>query len=480
MPVFSLDNGRLSPARSSLTHSEEIVRETLMAVRDQVVELIYRPVFPVAWLTETSRGPGRHTSLVALDPSSKTVTIDVVEDLDTSILMASLARASRHEEIPSGALSGLYPRGVAAFRKDWQEFQDSCPTGMEDHPRLIILAVNVADEVRAALDTLVGASIEVHRIDLHESRSGILVSLEQVRPHEASFLAIGQAVRRGELTAPTSETGDAPTADSGEMPSLPSSESPDTAVDVETDSEPDGVVFVSRGDVAIPARQPFTATDDEAPESASSSDDGSNSSADDSLDSETETPLDDSQPEDPETDSAEPDSAEFDDSAVAEDSSTGDAGGPALSELDDDGDIVRARAVLSEEAIFEDSLGRPASRRREARAVREEFTFHSVGFSADGRSLEGADERGSVAWPVRETELQKIVARHGEQSLTFKSLRRRINAAAVLDASGEIVLENGERFTDPDAAASAVAGREMDGWKNWRTREGRRLGELRF
>ncbi|AZN30045.1 hypothetical protein EJO69_06780 [Flaviflexus salsibiostraticola] len=446
-------------------------------MRDQVVELIYRPVFPVAWLTETSRGPGRHTSLVALDPSSKTVTIDVVEDLDASILMASLARASRHEEIPSGALSGLYPRGVAAFRKDWQEFQDSCPTGMEDHPRLIILAVNVADEVRAALDTLVGASIEVHRIDLHESRSGILVSLEQVRPHEASFLAIGQAVRRGELTAPTSETGDAPTADSGEMPSLSSSESPDTAADVETDSEPDGVVFVSRGDVAIPARQPFTATDDEAPESASSSDDDVVSPGDDSSDAETETPLDDSQPE-----YSEPDSAEPDDSAVAEDSSTDDAvaDGPALSESDDDGDSVRARAVLSEEAIFADSLGRPASRRRDARAVREEFTFHSVGFSGDGRTLEGADERGSVAWPVRETELQKIVARHGEQSLTFKSLRRRINAAAVLDASGEIVLENGERFTDPDAAASAVAGREMDGWKNWRTREGRRLGELRF
>ena len=51
--------------------------------------------------------------------------------------------------------------------------------------------------------------------------------------------------------------------------------------------------------------------------------------------------------------------------------------------------------------------------------------------------------------------------------------------ASRLSASGEIILENGDPYTDPDEAATAVAGRRMDGWKNWRTSDGTRLGELR-
>lgn len=489
MPVFSLDNGRLSPVRSSLSHNDEVVRETLMAVRDQVVELIYRPVFPVAWLTETSRGPGRHTSLVALDPSSRTVTIDVVENLDTSVLMASLARASRHEEIPSAALSGLYPRGVAAFRKDWQEFLDACPTGLEDHPRLILLAVRVEDEVRAALDTLVGASIEVHRIDLHDSRTGVLVSLEQVRPHEASFLAIGRAVRRGELTAPSSDsTG---TADSSQSPALPSPGSGGTPSDPAEAAEQaaDGVVFVSRvsattaeeiepADTAIPARQPFSGDTDSAPMPRQASEGTLADEADSSAETDSATDLAAPAADEPE------DKANDSQGVPSPTQTQSDAvGSPDTGESDPgpeaEGDVAGGRTILSEDAIFAESLGRPPSRHRSAHASSEEFSFRSVGFSADGSTVEASDDLGSVAWPTRETELQKIVARHGEQRLTFRSLRRRVNASAVLDASGEIVLQNGERFTDPTEAASAVAGRQMDGWKNWRTHEGRRLGELR-
>ena len=433
MPVFSLDNGRLSPARPSLTHRDEIIRETLMAVRDQVVELIYRPIFPVAWLTETSRlaDQTRHTSLVALDPTGKTVTVDVVERLDSETLMASLARASRHEEIPSGRMSGLYPRGLAAFRKDWQSFLDSCPPGLEDHPRLIILAVTVEDQVRAALDTLVGASIDVHRIDLHESRSGILVSLEQVRPHEASFLAIGQELRRGEIAPPPHPSDTAATApDSVEE----AADSPADKQDETTESTEgnDGVVFVNRaGD-----------------------------------------PLDDvsrhSQPEENVRD----DGAQGDDEAPA-------AAKRGAHSAARDSSSIQAETVSNAEQVEDDP--------------EPEFTFHSVGFTADGTGIDAAPdvdlltgenddgviELPEVEWPERPSELRAIASRIGEQTLTFKSLRRRVNASARLTSTGEIVLESGERFTDPDHAASAVAGRRMDGWKNWRTEDGARLGDLR-
>lgn len=502
MPVFSLDNGRLSPARPSLSHSEEIVRETLMAVRDQVVELIYQPIFPVAWLTETSRNAGRHTSLVAMDPSGKTVTVDVVEELDTSILMGSLARASRHEEIPRGRLSGLYPRGVTAFRKDWQEFLDSCPPGLEDHPRLIILAVTVDEEVRAALDSLVGASIEVHRIDLHESRTGLLVSLDQVRPHEASYLAIGRAVRRGEIAPPASPdeaAEDAPAIDAPVPAASPAESAPEAAEAQSSDSVEsgedfpaqtmddarDGVVFVSRpGRSASPDPVTSVSTAWESDESVAPAEGGSIESASDSSPAQggfpTASPAIAEGADAPED--AEPAEAT---AAVAQpgavDAATGLGAEPR--EAEGPSDPVRSEGSGSEvraERVSEATLA--------ADDDHDRFTFGSVEVSPDqSRSPEeagwdgeaGPVDRAAVAWPERESELQAVASRVGEQQLTFKSLRRRVNATARLTASGEIILENGDPYTDPDEAATAVAGRRMDGWKNWRTSDGTRLGELR-
>lgn len=482
MPVFSLDNGRLSPARSSLSHSEEIVRETLMAVRDQVVELIYRPIFPVAWLTETSRNAGRHTSLVAMDPSGKTVTVDVFEELDTATLMGSLARASRHEEIPRGRLSGLYPRGAAAFRKDWQEFLDSCPSGLENHPRLIILAVNVDDEVRAALDSLVGASIEVHRIDLHESRSGLLVSLEQVRPHEASFLAIGRAVRRGEISPPTDESPEpAPVLEPAESTAdgydaAEAVEAAETPVGVsadETAAQADGVVFVSKSKKA-PVDQKSKARDSDESITPSEGDP-------------------DVEPGDARAAQDQPDGDEPDDAAIPSEPRREVSADPE----DESDPVAHADDVAAERTVDDAALARADVARPEgADAVgaateaadddSDRFTFRSAGLSPDAAEPTdpwSADSESltprSFAWPERTTELQDVAARFGEQNLSFRSLRRRVNATALLTADGEIVLENGHTFTDPDEAASAVAGRRMDGWKNWRTEDGTRLGELR-
>lgn len=508
MPVFSLDNGRLSPARPSLSHSEEIVRETLMAVRDQVVELIYQPIFPVAWLTETSRNAGRHTSLVAMDPSGKTVTVDVVEELDTSILMGSLARASRHEEIPRGRLSGLYPRGVTAFRKDWQEFLDSCPSGLEDHPRLIILAVSVDEEVRAALDSLVGASIEVHRIDLHESRTGLLVSLDQVRPHEASYLAIGRAVRRGEIAPPASTdepTEEAPAIDASVRAASPAESASDTveaqsadSVDSEAatraqtkDDARDGVVFVSRAGGSASA-DPVTSVSRawESDESAAPAEDGSIGTASDNSPAQGGFPTAGKSP------------AVAEEADAPEDAESAGAGpadamaAAAQPHLDDPADELgtETREQGSSDAFGSDDSGAEERAERVSEATlaadddHDRFTFRSAAVSPEqARSPEqtgwdeepGPMDRAAVAWPERETELQAVASRVGEQQLTFKSLRRRVNATARLTASGEIILENGDPYTDPDEAATAVAGRRMDGWKNWRTSDGTRLGELR-
>ena len=94
--------------------------------------------------------------------------------------------------------------------------------------------------------------------------------------------------------------------------------------------------------------------------------------------------------------------------------------------------------------------------------------------------VEAATEQmDQIQWPGRVTELRKIADQHGPMTLVFKSLRRRVNATAQLTAEGQIVLANGDSYVDPNAAATAVAGRNMDGWKNWKTESGTRLGELR-
>lgn len=209
MALFSLNNGRLHPAQSTLHDAPEVVDEALIAVRDQVTELLHQPFFPVAWLTEPGR-PGhseRQTSLVALEPSGQTVTIDVVRRVDATSLMSALARAGRHNDMSRGKLAGLYPRGAAAFRRDWQDFLDSCPSLVEAGPRLIMLCLELDDEVRGALDSLLGTGVQLYRIMLHEADSGVLVSLDEIQPHEASFRTIAQAASRVEIeSAPAGQT----------------------------------------------------------------------------------------------------------------------------------------------------------------------------------------------------------------------------------------------------------------------------------
>ena len=236
MPIFSLDHGRLNPARSTIDADSVQAHEALIAVRDQVTELLHQPFFPVAWLTEPPvAGQGdRHTSLVALEPSGQTVTIEVVSHLDAEVLMACLARAGRHNDMSRGQLSGLYPRGVPAFRRDWQEFLDSCPSLVDVGPRLIILCLDLSDDIRGAVDSLLGTGVQLFRISLIDSEGSVFLSLDEVRPHEASFRTIAQAATRVEIEG-SPGVSDVPTANS---PFDDDGEEAETDARAERDSTP--------------------------------------------------------------------------------------------------------------------------------------------------------------------------------------------------------------------------------------------------
>lgn len=510
MPIFSLDNGRLTPADSTLRLDEELRAEAFIAVRDQVVELLARPIFPVAWLTETGRSgqSAHHTSLVALEPAGEIVTVDVIDTLDTTALMDSLSRAGRHSDISRGKLAGLYPRGTAAFRRDLDEFVSACPSRVEPGPRLIVLAFEVAEEVRTALDSLLGAGVELFRVSLHDSRSGLLVSLDRVRPNEASFQALVQSLR-AIATAGAARPEIADSAPSAAEPSGAevSRESYDDAAthaqsaadedaatspaedpmpaetdtaDIRADSEPD-----ETADVNDAAESTEAAKSAEAAESADAAtvpeavETGGADEAADESDADTLEPSEEVAQQGEEAEQAAEKSQALD--AAEAEADLEDAEQEAG---DDASEILRVGSPLghdSQTAYVGDD-----GRSHWEKDAADQFLFGGSGPASHGSSSLADDswDPGSLEWPAvrhddEPTELEQIVAEHGELDLHARSRRRRLNARAHIDSEGRFILEDGTAWPGPNEALEAILGRKVDGWKLWKTADGRKLSELR-
>lgn len=498
MPIFSLDNGRLTPADSTLRLDEELRAEAFIAVRDQVVELLARPIFPVAWLTETGRsGQGaHHTSLVALEPAGEIVTVDVIDTLDTTALMDSLSRAGRHSDISRGKLAGLYPRGTAAFRRDLDEFVSACPSRVEPGPRLIVLAFEVAEEVRTALDSLLGAGVELFRVSLHDSRSGLLVSLDRVRPNEASFQALVQSLR-AIATAGAARPEIAESAPSAAEPS---------GDEVSRDSYDDGAAHAQSAAVenattspaenATPAKAESSetradserdeATDVDAAESAEAAELVDAAEAPEAVEAvEADETVDDADAAQP----AEEDAQQGEESEQAVQQAQGDAAeaDPEDAEQeagDDPSEILRVGSPLRHgpQAAYVGDDGRSHWEKDAA----DQFLFGGSGPASHGSSSLADDswDPGSLEWPAvrhddEPTELEQIVAEHGELDLHARSRRRRLNARAHIDSEGRFILEDGTAWPGPNEALEAILGRKVDGWKLWKTADGRKLSELR-
>ena len=477
MPIFSLDHGRLNPARSTIDAESDIAAEALIAVRDQVTELLHQPFFPVAWLTEPpAAGQGsRHTSLVALEPSGQTVTIEVVGHLDADVLMASLARAGRHNDMSRGKLSGLYPRGVSAFRRDWQEFLDACPSLVDVGPRLIILCLDLSDDIRGAVDSLLGTGVQLFRISLIDTQGSVLVSLDEVRPHEASFRTIAEAASRVEITTGAGPSN-VPTADSpfDEGEHAAPEPSPTSASSAYEDGEGDEVAEelgpreageAESGDEGgsafdhvfsapvVPTGAPTGPSGNRPTAPGEGSAPGADAGANEDAA--------------PATAGADP---------VAERLSAPDADGP--------GDDSDPRGEGADEAIPRGTDASEESRLWRASAVawrggrvtmNEDVPDVAPGGATESESEGEAD--GPVGGPAVDPDLAEIARRHGEFTITFRSLRRRVNATATVTGGGIVF---GERtYPGPDEAAEAAMGRPGDGWRVWKNPQGIKLAELR-
>ncbi|QQM67634.1 restriction system modified-DNA reader domain-containing protein [Actinomyces weissii] len=402
MALFELHDGGLAPARLGHEAGEAARREALDSVRHHVVEVLSAPLFPVCW---NEAG----TVLTALDPAGQVVAVEVIEELDPSVIVSSMAHLATVAAAGWAELANRYPGGLQTFREDWNEFRESMPARVEPGPRLIIVAARIADSVRSSLAMLASSGVELQLLSVREFSSGRrLVELQRVEPQTFSPAARMLASRRAAQPVLSGQTAvvnerakpaadDAANSDDAAAASASKAQAPGAQAD---QASPAGAVASSRQ--AAPA----------AKERASQGASGK-----------TEDPME----------------------------ITLDA--PDVSELGG------ASAGPREEAA-EEQAGTPEATAPEAPQTPPGASDPAT--PVDGFARMSAPE-ASAALELVGSVLER------DTPIVWQRLRRGIFHEAVLSPQGVITLADGRSFTDPSAAADAAQGCEgADGWHVWR------------
>lgn len=168
MPLFELDGGILVPAQFGRTVEAEAAPEILASVRDQVLEIIGRPLFPITWTEEIPEQP----RLTALDPSGQVVAVEVLPLLDSSTIIEALSRLAETANMGWNDLALAYPGGANAFRFGWAEYRNHMPPSPAPGPRLILVTTQIKPDVRPVLDVLTASGVEVHELAIREMSNG--------------------------------------------------------------------------------------------------------------------------------------------------------------------------------------------------------------------------------------------------------------------------------------------------------------------
>lgn len=193
MALFELENGRLIPAQFGHDVPEGFTDDVLGAIRTQVLEIVSRPLFPIAWTAEGRSNGAECSRLTGLDPSGQVVAVEVMRRLDSDVLIESLSRLSDTAALSWADLARTYPLGPEGFRREWVMFREAMPPSPPNGPRLVLVTTEIADEIRPALDVLSTSGIEVHQMALRQMANGrAFLDVEVVGPrvygHRANTL----------------------------------------------------------------------------------------------------------------------------------------------------------------------------------------------------------------------------------------------------------------------------------------------------
>lgn len=225
MAIFEIRQGALVPAQLGGVADESAHRQALDLVREQVAQVLRRPLFPVAW-KQLDAGH----SLVAIDGSGQVVAVELLPKLDSTTVVAAMGRLNATSHLGWAEIASLYPAGPTAFQKDWTAFRETMPARINPGPRLSIVSPSVSPDVLSSLSVLSDSGLEVFSLSVRSLSSGRnFVEIDRIDSHHlpvsAKLLPAGDTmdedieVGKSEATAAAS----APTAaaPSATTPSAP-------------------------------------------------------------------------------------------------------------------------------------------------------------------------------------------------------------------------------------------------------------------
>lgn len=227
MAIFEIRQGALVPAQLGGVADESAHRQALDLVREQVAQVLRRPLFPVAW-KQLDAGH----SLVAIDGSGQVVAVELLPKLDSTTVVAAMGRLNATSHLGWAEIASLYPAGLTAFQKDWAAFRETMPARINPGPRLSIVSPSISPDVLSSLSVLSDSGLEVFSLSVRALSSGRnFVEIDRIDSHHlpvtAKLLPAGDTmdedieVGKSEATAAASAPSAAASAPSVATPAAP-------------------------------------------------------------------------------------------------------------------------------------------------------------------------------------------------------------------------------------------------------------------
>lgn len=218
MAIFEIRQGALVPAQLGGVADESAHRQALDLVREQVAQVLRRPLFTVAW-KQLDAGH----SLVAIDGSGQVVAVELLPKLDSTTVVAAMGRLNATSHLGWAEIASLYPAGPTAFQKDWMAFRETMPARINPGPRLSIVSPSVSPDVLSSLSVLSDSGLEVFSLSVRSLSSGRnFVEIDRIDSHHlpvsAKLLPAGDPMDEGIEVGKSEATAAAPSATTPSAP----------------------------------------------------------------------------------------------------------------------------------------------------------------------------------------------------------------------------------------------------------------------
>lgn len=231
MAIFEIRQGALVPAQLGGVADESAHRQALDLVREQVAQVLRRPLFTVAW-KQLDAGH----SLVAIDGSGQVVAVELLPKLDSTTVVAAMGRLNATSHLGWAEIASLYPAGPTAFQKDWAAFHETMPARINPGPRLSIVSPSISPDVLSSLSVLSDSGLEVFSLSVRALSSGRnFVEIDRIDSHHLPVTAkllpagdtmdedieVGKSEATAAASAPSAATSTSAAAPSATTPSAP-------------------------------------------------------------------------------------------------------------------------------------------------------------------------------------------------------------------------------------------------------------------